>query len=242
MAATILQRQLAGYQYMLAVPGLAFAGSFGVVDTARSLCDAPWRRGLGWHLCSAAALVALATLLVRDAATWWRAYSPDLSHLEGRLARSDYLHAIQVGRYSTTDEEQAASWLREHTAPADGILVWGLSPGEYALADRHPVTRFPFHKILLTDAPLSRMWPGLSQRREAFMAQIEREQPAYILVGRGDQNGFEPLDSQTSLMRFRELRQFVQGGYETETTIGHFVVLRRLQPSTSLPQRGSESR
>ena len=74
------------------------------------------------------------------------------------------------------------------------------------------------------------------------MAQIEREQPAYILVGRGDQNGFEPLDSQTSLMRFRELRQFVQGGYETETTIGHFVVLRRLQPSTSLPQRGSESR
>ena len=104
------------------------------------------------------------------------------------------------------DEEQAASWLRAHTRPDDGILVWGLSPGVYALADRHPVTRFPFHKILMTDAPLSRMWPGLDERRARFMAGLRRDPPAYVLVGRGDANGFEPLDSFTSMMRFGELK------------------------------------
>lgn len=125
------------------------------------------------------------------------------------------------------DEEDAARQVRESTSPGDGILVWGLSPGLYALADRHPVTRFPFHKILLTDAPLSRMWPGLDTRREAFMQRFRADPPALVLVGQNDANGFEPQDSYTTLGKFRELRTALQAGYEPAPGIARFLVFRR---------------
>jgi hypothetical protein len=115
------------------------------------------------------------------------------------------------------------------------LLVWGLSPGIYALADRHPVTRFPFHKILMTDAPLSRMWPGLDERRAHLMDQLRRDPPAYILVGQGDRNGFEPMDSYTSMMRFRELKTMLQSEYTPDEPLGRFLVFHRGAPPSASP-------
>lgn len=221
MAAVVLQRQLAGYQHLLPVPALAMAGAYGVVDAVRSLRE-PASRAI-----SAGALAAVAILLAREGRAWTVAYGPDLQCLTGRLPRDAYLRQIQPGAFSMADEELAAAWLRDHTAPGDGILVWGLSPGIYALADRHPVTRFPFHKILLTDAPLSRMWAGLDKRREAFIDRIERDPPAYILIGQHDQNGFEPQDSYTSLMRFRALRQLLERDYTPDGQLGRFLRAKR---------------
>jgi len=221
MAAVVLQRQLAGYQHILPVPALAVAGAYGIVDTARAF------REPGTRVASGAALVVVGGLLARDVRAWSQAYGPDLACLTGRLPRDAYLRQIQPGSYSMADEELAAAWLRDHTAPTDGILVWGLSPGVYALADRHPVTRYPFHKILLTDAPLSRMWPGLDRRRDDFLERLERDPPAYILIGQHDQNGFEPQDSYTSLVRFRALRDVLQRDYVPDGQLGRFLRARR---------------
>jgi hypothetical protein len=140
------------------------------------------------------------------------------------------LSRLQTGGFSSETEEKAARYLREHTAPTDGILVWGLSPGIYALADRHPVTRFPFHKILLTRAPLSLMIPGLSERRAALLQRIAADPPVYVLVARHDRNGFEPEDSFHSLMEFAPLRDLLERDYRPETEIGRFLFLRRIQP------------
>ncbi|MGD0530067.1 MAG: hypothetical protein ABSE49_33335 [Polyangiaceae bacterium] len=227
MAAVVLQRQLAGYHYMLIVPALALAGAYGLVDVIRAV------RAPDSRLVAGAGLVALALFAARDVQAWALAYGPDLDYLRGRLSRETYLHAIQPGAFSMADEEQAASWLHDHTAPADGLLVWGLSPGIYALADRHPVTRFPFHKILMTDAPLSRMWPGLDQRRADLVERLRRDPPAYVLVGRNDANGFEPLDSYTSMMRFRELKTMLHDEYTPEVPLGRFLVFRRGTPSAA---------
>lgn len=221
MAAVVLQRQLAGYQHILPVPALAVAGAYGIVDTARGFRDPALR------LASGAVLLVLGGLLGRDVRAWSQAYGPDLACLRGLLPRDAYLRQIQPGSFSMADEELAAAWLRDHTAPDDGILVWGLSPGIYALADRHPVTRYPFHKILLTDAPLSRMWPGLDHRREAFLDRLERDLPAYILIGQHDQNGFEPQDSYSSLVRFRGLRDVLQRDYTPDGQLGRFLRARR---------------
>jgi len=221
MAAVVLQRQLAGYQHILPLPALAVAGAYGIVDTARAF------REPGARLASGAALVVLGGLLARDVRAWSQAYAPDLACLTGRIPRDAYLRQIQQGSYSMADEELAAAWLRDHTAPTDGILVWGLSPGVYALADRHPCTRWPFHKILLTDAPLSRMWPGLDGRREAFLDRLQRDPPAYILIGQHDQNGFEPQDSYTSLVRFRALRDVLQRDYAPDGQLGRFLRAKR---------------
>jgi len=223
MAAIVLQRQMsAGYHYLLVVPALAVAGGYGVAELVAALRDSE-ARALG-----GAGLVALAILALPEARSWWHAYAPDAACLTGRLSRDAYLRAIQPGGFSMVDEEEAARWLRDRTAPSDGILVWALSPGVYALADRHPVTRYAFHKILMTDAPLSRMWPGLDRRRARLMEGLRADPPKYVLVGRGDANGFEPLDSFTSMRRFRALRFFLEQRYESDASIGHFLVYRRV--------------
>jgi hypothetical protein len=221
LAAVVLQRSLTGHAYLLVVPALAMAGAFGVVDLARTLREPASRRVAG------AAAIVLGGLLVVEAHAWWRAYEPDLALLTGRTSREEYLRALQPGGSSVLEEEQAAAWVRERTAPGDGILVWGRAPGLYALADRRPVTRYPLHKVLLTDAPLSRAWPGLDARRADFMARLQRDPPALVLIGQGDPNPLEPLDSYASLTRFRELRLLLQRDYTTEGEVGRFLVARR---------------
>jgi hypothetical protein len=104
--------------------------------------------------------------------------------------------------------------------------VWALAPGIYALADRHPTTRFPFHRLLLTDARLAHAVPGRDRRRAELLARLRADPPAYIVLGTKDANPFEP-DSFTSLFGFRELHQLVQRDYHAEATIGRFVLLAR---------------
>ena len=231
MTAIVLQRQLAPYHYLLAAPALALAGGYGV----RALAKGSKSPDAVARALAIAGVALLAVLFLRSAASWWRAYEPDATYLAGRSTRDEYLRRMQRGNYSNVFEEHAAAYVRERTEPGDGILVWGLSPGIYAIADRHPVTRFPFHKILMTEAPLSRMWPGLEGRRSELMDRVRRDPPVYILIGRADANGFEPETSSSSLMRFRALADFVKEGYVVETEIGRFVVYRRSAsaPSTS---------
>jgi hypothetical protein len=71
------------------------------------------------------------------------------------------------------------------------------------------------------------MWPGLDERRAQLMDLLHRDPPAFILVGQGDRNGFEPMDSFTSLMRFRELKGMLQDGYVQDAPLGRFLVYRR---------------
>jgi hypothetical protein len=222
MAAVVLQRQLAGYHYLLAMPGLAIAAGYAFSVCLRAVRSSGRARVIG-----GAGLVALLSIAALDFSRWSEAYGAGFDHARGLLDRSQYLRAIQQGTYSSVTEEQAAQYIREHTTSEQGVLVWGLSPGIAALADRHPTTRYPFHKILFTDAPLSRLIPGLSARRAELLARLQRDPPTYILVGTNDANGFEPLDSQSALSRWPELSTLVTRDYARETTIGHFTVLRR---------------
>jgi len=221
MVAIVLQRQLAPYHYLLAMPALAVAGGYGLTEIARNAIGT-----LKQPYLALAGPLGLVILGAREAVSWWNAYSPDASYLAGSLSREDYLAAFRPAEYALT-EERAAQYLREHSSPADGVLVWGLSPGIYALSDRPPATRYVFHKLLVTDAPVSRMWPGLDERRVRFMDRLRADPPLYVLVGRGDSNGFEPLDSYATMMRFHDLRLMLQNEYTQETNIGRFVVYRR---------------
>lgn len=200
--AVILQRQLAGYHFLLLVPGLALAGGYGIAALGTL------RRG------PIAAAVAVAALLAVTVPEWARAYGGAESYTRES--------------FSPSDEEAVARYIAAQTQRHDSILVWALAPGIYALADRHPVTRFPFHRLLLTDAPLARRVPGRDARRTELLARMHADPPAYIVLGVRDANPFEP-DSFTSLLGFRELHQIVTREYHDETRIGRFVVLARNQ-------------
>lgn len=220
--AVVLQRQLAGYHFLLTVPPLSVAGGLGAAIVVRAVRRTGRVRAFG--LVSA---VAALGLLARAALDVHAAYRPGLDLALGRLDRPRYLLAIQQGSYSNLTEEEAARFVAERTPKDAGVFVFGLSPGIYALADRHPTTRYPFHKILFTEAPLSIAIPGLEGRRAELLARLERDPPAYVLVGRGDQNGFEPLDSVRSLARFPALAAWLGERYAFTTQIGRFLVYAR---------------
>jgi 4-amino-4-deoxy-L-arabinose transferase-like glycosyltransferase len=222
LAAIVLQRQLAGYHYLLAIPALSVAGGYAISLAVRAA-----RRSGKVRLLGLATLGILTAIAVRTARDYATAYGPGAALTFGKIDRSEYLRRIQQGTYSNATEEEAARFLRERTDPARGILVWGLSPGIYALADRHPTTRYPFHKILFTEAPLSKMIPGLGERRSELLARLAQDPPEYILVGRGDSNGFEPMDSHASLQRWPELRELLVRDYWLETRVGRFFVHKR---------------
>ncbi len=204
--AIVLQRQLAGYHFLLLVPPLALAAGSGVVALAANL-----RRAV---VPVVIALAVIALLLAGALRDWVRTYG------------AGDLRSYDRGQFSPADETAVASYLDAHTQPGDGVLVWALAPGIYALADRHPVTRFPFHRLLLTDAPLAHAVPGRDARRAALLERMRIDPPAYIVLGVKDANPFEP-DSFTSLLGFRELHQIVQRDYHDEVRIGHFVLLAR---------------
>lgn len=213
--AVLLQRQLAGYQFLLVVPGLVVAAGCGVAAIASRIRQ--------WPVATIAA-VAVA-LAIRGAIVWGHAYGPGLAYARGQLSRADYLATFERG--SPAPSENVAAWIREHVPAGEHILVWGTAPEIYALADRPPATRYPFHKILMTEAPLSRLIPGLDRRRAELLARIDRDRPAVIVVGRNDRNGFEPETSLESLVHWPELMDRVKSGYELATEIDNFMVFRR---------------
>lgn len=215
MLAVLLERQLAGYQFLLVIPGLAVAAGCGVAALATRIRRWPW---------AATAVVVLA-LLVRTLLVWAHAYGPGLEYERGQLSRDAYLASFDYG--SPAPEEAVGAWIREHVPPGEHILVWATAPGIYALADRPPATRYPFHKILMTNAPLSRMIPGLEARRAELLARIDRDRPAVIVVGRNDRNGFEPETSLESLVHWPELMMRVKAQYDLATQLDNYMVFRR---------------
>ena len=134
---------------------------------------------------------------------------------------------LERGAFSPATEVAVADFLRQHTQDEDTLLVWGLSPGIYARSGLRPATKYVFHQMLLTDAPLSRRFLGLEDRRARFIERLRETPPAYIIVGVGDRNGFEPLDGVAEMARFPAFRDIVIGSYEPAKRIGNFFVYQR---------------
>jgi len=221
----VVQRQLAGYHFLLAAPPLALASGRGLVRTVRWTVSAPGVR----KLLPASFLVACAVLLWAEGGRWKAAYGQDWEYRAGKLSRETYLEGFDRGPFSPSEQERIAGYIRRRTSEGDVILVWGLSPGIYFLSKRKPATKYPFHHLLLTESPLSLRLSGLERRREEFLEGLEAEPPAYILVGVMDPNGFEPLDSYTQMLRFPRFHRFVSERYRYETRIGHFLLFRRVK-------------
>ena len=223
-AAVVMQRQLAEYHYLLLMPPLAIAAARGLAGFAGALRSP--RQAL--QIAGGVGLLAAGLFGLREAAVWSAGYRVDASYRAGSLSRAMFLRAFERSPFSPATEEEAAQRLRAETQPADSILVWGLSPGIYALADRVPATRYPFHQLLLTEAPFSLRWGDLAARRREFLTALAQHPPAVILVGTHDANGFEPTDSKTELEQFAPLRTRVEQEYRQQPSIGAFLVYRRL--------------
>jgi hypothetical protein len=230
LVAIVLQRQLAGYHFLLAVPGLALAAAYGLIAIGFAIRD-----GGGARILGAGALVLLVGIALPQAGRWQTAYGSDLALRRGQLSTTEYLARFETrGPFSPATEVAAAALVDKTSASRQRLLVWGLSPGIYFLAERSPATPFAFHNVMLTDSPLSRRFGDLSARRARLIDDLQKDPPGVILVGTRDENGFEPEDSYTQMLRFPELRGFIEKRYAEQDPVGRFRVFA-LKPAAGEP-------
>ena len=228
------QRQFAGYHFIVLSPPLAvICGSacpFIFNWIVRSTSSIIRKRSLETLLRSSAAIITvvlLAFFLYTEMSRYYRYYRPDISYARGRISPREYLKTFDRGAISFLNNSSVADYIRDRTDSDDYVLVWGLAPAIYYLSDRKSPTKYVFHHVLLTDAPLSRQLGGLEGRRKEFLEKVTDSKPRYIVIGINDRNGFEPQDSDTQLLNFKEFKDYVFTNYDREKRIGNFILVRR---------------
>ncbi len=230
IAVVIIQGQRASYHYLLVVPGIALAAGCGV----SALIDAWGERRARWF--GLVAAVALAVVAVSELPAWRSAHLANWEHRRGAIPRARYLEHMRQGSFRPAAEAGAAALVRAKSGQGRRVLVWGLAPGVYFLADRAPATRYPFHHLFLTGERLSVAIPGLEERQQAFLERLERERPALILVGRRDVNVFEREDSYAQMVKFEAFHRIVRERYELVDELpGFFVFAEKAEEPPASP-------
>ena len=136
----------------------------------------------------ASVLVVLATAGY-EITHWASQYDADFSYLFGKIDQKTHLQSFSRGIFNPAMETQSAKTILRLTRSDQKILIWGLAPGIYFLADRKPITRYVFHHLLLTQGQLSVRLEGLKERQEEYLKHLTSDPPDLVLIGIKDQNG-----------------------------------------------------
>ncbi|MFE3249036.1 glycosyltransferase family 39 protein [Streptomyces sp. NPDC059209] len=121
------------------------------------------------------------------------------------------LWATVAPRSELDHSDRVASAVREHTDPADRVLVWGIHPEIYRLADRTPASRY-LTAGLLTNFSGGRDGPQVGEAYavpgawRVFAAEMRERPPALIV----DDSRGKPYAPE----RVPTLRRLLAGGYE----------------------------
>ena len=126
------------------------------------------------------------------------------------------------GDYSAAGNLQAAQYISANTKPGEQLFVWGFEPALY-FQGAPPATSFIYNFPLYGDY-------ASPELRTAFMAELERSAPTYIVVMKRDAIPWvtgTTDDSATALQHFDALRQYIGTNYTRETEIEDFTFYRR---------------
>lgn len=125
-------------------------------------------------------------------------------------------------RPELTHAERLARAITAHTAPGDRILLWGIHPETYWLADRTPATRY-LTAGLLTNYSGGRDGPRVGERYGMAGAwttfRTELADPPALIVDDSRGKPYAPD-------RIRPLRRLLEG-YEEVATVGGAVLHKR---------------
>jgi hypothetical protein len=103
-----------------------------------------------------------------------------------KRASHDYLVYFRDQDFFPWEMRQAASYLREHTQPADRVQLYGMDPYVLVLAERRSATPYIYAYDLNADAALAGSWMrrGLhaSSREAATIRRLRQEHEADMLA------------------------------------------------------------
>lgn len=117
----------------------------------------------------------------------------------------------------------AARYLKEHSAPGDGVFIWGAHALIYFLSDRYPPTRF------VSNLGLMAVWTPPAWRDE-LLRDLEKSPPRFIVVASKDHAPnitYHPLDSRDYLKVFPKLNAFITNSYRQVADFDAFTVYER---------------
>jgi hypothetical protein len=185
-------------------------------DRAISALGRSWPRPVAYGMVVAGIVVlAINSPHHRDEVQYqWRTYIRYLRNPEER----DVYNALALGNL-----HQIGTYVRERTAPADSIYVWGFDPAIYLIADRPPASRFMF------SFPFMSGWTP-PEWQEGFVQELERNRPVYFLAERGTTEtwivGYR-IDMVEFIERYPRLSDFLATNYDIENEIGGVILYRR---------------
>lgn len=127
------------------------------------------------------------------------------------------------GGFSLKQAMDVAVWLKAETEPGDRIFVWGYDPMIYVMADRRPVSRFPYHYAQIVP------W-GPDSYDDELLADLREHPPRMFVVPTKDSVSIVTKVKKHSdqlLEEWAELQAFVDEGYRRRTRIGRYTVYER---------------
>ncbi|MBC2665152.1 hypothetical protein H7F51_06450 [Novosphingobium flavum] len=199
----VIQKKYYTYHWFPAYPPLFIAAALGLhaLSSGRS----------GHRLYPAAALALAGIALVATAARPLRDAGRLAWYRLAERAPDRYYAAYSFRLYDSADEMAAARYIAAHTAPQDGVYVWGSDATVAYLADRPDPARFTFAMPLAM--------PG--QYRAAYRDQAARQlalhPPVYFVSGISWDGLARASDS---LADFPWMAGFLARNYRLEKSFG----------------------
>lgn len=152
----------------------------------------------------------------------------NFKYLNGKEKLITHWRSFDQGPVSFARDYKLADYLRRRSSPPDHILIWALAPDLPFLSGNPSASKYLLHHYLLTEsAPMSQLLPGLAHRREAFMEEVKRNNPRFILIGTRDINGYEPKDSYSQMREFPAFHDWVKKNYFFEAPFEDLLIYKR---------------
>jgi hypothetical protein len=199
---------------------LAVVAGCGVATIAERLDCLPWRR-VARRVLPAAATIVLPWLAAPANSMYliylWRLAGEVVC---GSMTRDQFRATFRTGAADAETTRRVAAYVRDHTDPADTVLVWSHEATINFLADRLSPTRFAVDGWLVVASPMQDRWRG------EFVAALEASPPRYIVVVEGDRMLLQPEDSMTQMRQFAGFNDLVGRRYAEETRIEQYHLYR----------------
>ncbi len=142
----------------------------------------------------------------------------DLRYVRGRVDRDTYLRRFKGQKFDALEIEQLVRYVRETTAPADPIFVFGFSGGSVCWKSvRVSSSRFFWSRPVIIEFAGDR--PGYGSA--GLLEDLERRPPAVVALQK------EEWRSRDSFMNNERLRRWLQTGYVADRETPMFSVWRR---------------
>ncbi len=142
--------------------------------------------------------------------------------VRGRISLEQYYALYTTGTGDGQEVLEAARHIRQHSRPEETLLVWGREPMLHFLARRRAPNRFVLGLSLCRfDSPHILQW-----RRE-YMASVQKNPPAFVVLVPRDETYFSPQGMAAQLKYFRQFRQWFQQNYRLDRTVGDYRLYRR---------------